>query len=140
MQVIQAAHVGHMGVTHAFHAEFNERIVTRFDSCLLGSEYSTIYTFLFGTLSKYESPGTLQIVLKEAPPSMETCHKQKSSPSKNTYPYRNDMTTEEKLDVSRAIVAVDRWNFSAHFPRTPPSPDLGRHIYFDAGGGGGAGS
>ena len=36
MQVIEAAHVGHMGVTHAFHAELNERIVTRFDSCRLG--------------------------------------------------------------------------------------------------------
>ena len=72
----------------------------------LASEYSTIYTFLFGTLLKYESPRTLQIVLKETPPSMETCHKQKSSPSKNTYLYRNDMTTDEKLDVSRAIVAV----------------------------------
>ena len=34
MQVIEAAHVGHMGVTHAFHAELNERIVI--DSCLLG--------------------------------------------------------------------------------------------------------
>ena len=31
MQVIEAAH---MGVTHAFHAELNERIVI--DSCLLG--------------------------------------------------------------------------------------------------------